>query len=78
MQQVFSILGKVLKYYHCSSFFQGDTCTILRGTWFYDGTWQPVEEGYAKQIETEYLGKFLGKRLDESTTLTDKGQKYGK
>lgn len=52
-------------------YWTGEKCKIMRGTWFYDHTWQPVEDGYATQIETEYLGKFLGHRLDEASQ-TDK------
>lgn len=49
----------------------------MRGTWFYDGTWQPVEDGFASQIETEYLGTFLCHRLDEVPSSDKKGQKPG-
>ena len=59
-------------------FVTGDCCKIMRGTWFYDHTWQPVEDGYATQIETEYLGKFLGHRLNEETDQSQKGSKTGK
>ncbi|KAL3874040.1 hypothetical protein ACJMK2_037104 [Sinanodonta woodiana] len=51
-----------------------DEAVIMRGTWFYEGTWQPVEDGYATQIETEHLGRFLGCRLDEQPLQT-KGPK---
>lgn len=49
----------------------------MRGTWFYDGSWQPVEDGYATQIETEYLGKFLGHKLKEDAEPSQKGPKPG-
>ena len=56
--------------------FVGDKCKIMRGTWFYDQSWQPVEEGYAMQIETEYLSTFLGHKL-EPITNPAKGPKPG-
>ncbi|XP_064621214.1 phospholipase DDHD1-like isoform X2 [Lineus longissimus] len=50
---------------------------IMRGTWFLDSSWQPVEEGYASQIETEHLANFENETIpDEPLTLTkSKGQK---
>lgn len=56
-------------------YWSGDRSKIMRGTWFHDGTWQPVEDGYASQIETEYLGTFLGHRLDEVPPSDRKGPK---
>lgn len=53
----------------------GDSCKIMRGTWFYDNTWQPMEAGYATQIEAEYLGKFLGHRIKEETECVQKEPK---
>ncbi|WAR19275.1 DDHD1-like protein [Mya arenaria] len=54
-------------------YWSGDQYKIMRGTWFYDQTWQPVEEGFATQIETEYLSTFLGHRLDEMSKAPVKG-----
>lgn len=59
-------------------FILGDKSRILRGTWFYDHTWQPMEEGYSTQVETQYLSTFLGHRLYEETTSLQKGNKPGK
>ncbi|KAL4237730.1 Phospholipase ddhd1 [Mactra antiquata] len=56
-------------------YWSGDRSKIMRGTWFMDGTWQPVEEGYSTQIETEYLATFLGHRLDEEYPVDKKGLK---
>lgn len=57
---------------------QGDRSKIMRGTWFVDGTWQPIEEGYSTQIETEYLANFLGHRIDKEYATDKKGLKPGK
>ena len=35
----------------------------MRGTWFVDGTWQPLEETYSRQIENDQLTFFLGHKL---------------
>ena len=43
----------------------GQTATVMRGTWFVDGTWQPLDEGYANQIETEHLAKFESQKIPE-------------
>ncbi len=45
-------------------FVLGDTAIVMRGMWFIEGaTWQPLEEGYAGQIETEHLAKFGNQKL---------------
>ncbi|KAJ8308504.1 hypothetical protein KUTeg_013378 [Tegillarca granosa] len=56
-------------------YWSGDAAEILRGMWFYDSTWQPIEEAYSIQIETEHLAKFLGRRLDEEQPQPVKGKK---
>eukprot|EP00106_Octopus_bimaculoides_P013488 XP_014780930.1 PREDICTED: phospholipase DDHD1-like [Octopus bimaculoides] len=43
-------------------FWTGDTADVLRGIWFYDDTWQPLEEDTSIRIESDHLGKFLGKK----------------
>ncbi len=50
----------------------------MRGTWFHDGTWQPMEEGFAVQVETEHMANFANRRLDEVPTSPAKGPKPGK
>ncbi|CAL1526177.1 unnamed protein product [Lymnaea stagnalis] len=39
---------------------------ILRGLWFEEGTWQPLEESFTAEIEAEHLSKFKDKRLEEA------------
>jgi hypothetical protein len=50
---------------------------IMRGTWFFDGSWQPIEEGYASQIETEHLANFENERIPDEPLTQTKGQKKG-
>ena len=58
--------------------FLGQTASVMRGTWFVDGTWQPLDEGYANQIETEHLAKFENQKIpDSDTTEPTKGPVEG-
>jgi len=38
----------------------------MRGQWFIDGTWQPLEEEESNLIEQEHLNRFKGQQLQES------------
>ncbi|KAL5008166.1 hypothetical protein ScPMuIL_013747 [Solemya velum] len=58
----------------CPVYWTDDESSIMRGTWFHDGTWQPLEDAYSSQIETEHQAHFMGQKLDESPPPT-KGQK---
>ncbi|KAI0235291.1 Phospholipase DDHD1 [Lamellibrachia satsuma] len=57
---------------------EGHTSSVMRGTWFLDGTWQPVEETYADQIEAEHLRQFEHQRVGGSPEPTVKGPLTGK
>ncbi|XP_035703200.1 phospholipase DDHD1 isoform X2 [Folsomia candida] len=46
-----------------ATYWPGDKCQITRGTWFYDGTWQPLSVGHADKLEEEHLGQFSGVSL---------------
>ncbi|NWV03101.1 DDHD1 Phospholipase, partial [Ptilonorhynchus violaceus] len=39
---------------------------VMRGQWFIDGTWQPLEEEESNLIEQEHLKRFKGQQLQES------------
>uniref|UniRef100_A0A8C8AQT2 DDHD domain containing 1 n=1 Tax=Otus sunia TaxID=257818 RepID=A0A8C8AQT2_9STRI len=39
---------------------------VMRGQWFIDGTWQPLEEVESDLIEQEHLNRFRGQQLQES------------
>ncbi|XP_064599828.1 phospholipase DDHD1-like isoform X2 [Liolophura sinensis] len=56
-------------------YWTGDVTEVMRGMWFYDGTWQPIDEGHAVQIETEHLSHFVGKKIEDFPTIAVKGQK---
>lgn len=38
----------------------------MRGQWFIDGTWQPLEEEESNLIEQEHLNRFRGQQMQES------------
>ena len=38
----------------------------MRGTWFVDGNWQPVEEENALKIEQQHLKHFEGQKIPDS------------
>ncbi|CAL4069820.1 unnamed protein product, partial [Meganyctiphanes norvegica] len=53
-----------VKLRRCESiYWKGETFMIVRGTWFYDGTWAPVEELPADRVEGEHLQHFRGHLL---------------
>ncbi|XP_015721427.1 phospholipase DDHD1 isoform X1 [Coturnix japonica] len=39
---------------------------VMRGQWFIDGTWQPLEEEESNLIEQEHLNRFRGQQMQES------------
>lgn len=38
----------------------------MRGQWFIDGTWLPLEEEESDLIEVEHLTRFLGQQMQDS------------
>ncbi|XP_050989788.1 phospholipase DDHD1 isoform X2 [Labeo rohita] len=51
---------------------QQDRIPVMRGQWFIDGTWMPVEEDESDLIEKEHLARFRGQQIQdafESDTL---------
>ncbi|KAI2654748.1 Phospholipase DDHD1 [Labeo rohita] len=49
-----------------------DRIPVMRGQWFIDGTWMPVEEDESDLIEKEHLARFRGQQIQdafESDTL---------
>ncbi|XP_071441965.1 phospholipase DDHD1-like isoform X2 [Hetaerina americana] len=68
-----------LESWKCGSiYWPGEECVIMRGTWFYDGTWQPLESPYCNTLESEHLNLFYGdKLLDSSTDDPSRGSKSG-
>ncbi|NWW78768.1 DDHD1 Phospholipase, partial [Climacteris rufus] len=45
---------------------QTEKIPVMRGQWFIDGTWQPLEEEESNLIEQEHLNRFKGQQLQES------------
>ncbi|XP_003121843.1 phospholipase DDHD1 isoform X7 [Sus scrofa] len=45
---------------------QSDKIPVMRGQWFIDGTWQPLEEEESNLIEQEHLSCFRGQQMQES------------
>ena len=66
----------------CYASYWPDLCQITRGTWFYDGLWQPIHWTQADQLETEHLEKFGGASLitptDSLAESPTKKNKQGK
>ncbi|KAM4853090.1 phospholipase DDHD1 isoform 6-T6 [Thomomys bottae] len=45
---------------------QSDKIPVMRGQWFIDGTWQPLEEEESNLIEQEHLNCFRGHQMQEN------------
>ncbi len=54
-------------------FFQGTSAPkILRGAWFLENSWQPLEEKFSDQIERDHLQKFEDHKLEDEMQEMDK------
>uniref|UniRef100_T1HB26 DDHD domain-containing protein n=1 Tax=Rhodnius prolixus TaxID=13249 RepID=T1HB26_RHOPR len=50
----------------CSSiYWPGEEFVVTRGSWFYEASWQPLEEETAETMEDVHLSLFLGKKSSE-------------
>ncbi|KAL0967614.1 hypothetical protein UPYG_G00254480 [Umbra pygmaea] len=45
---------------------QQDRIPVMRGQWFIDGTWLPLEEDESDLIELEHLARFRGQQMRET------------
>uniref|UniRef100_A0A8C7UGN1 DDHD domain containing 1a n=1 Tax=Oncorhynchus mykiss TaxID=8022 RepID=A0A8C7UGN1_ONCMY len=45
---------------------QQESIPVMRGQWFIDGTWLPLEEEESDLIEVEHLTRFLGQQMQDS------------
>ena len=53
-----------LQEWKCNSiYWPGPGLEIMRGTWFHDTSWQPVECEHADRIEAEHIKRFLGHKM---------------
>ncbi|KAM9704072.1 phospholipase DDHD1b isoform 2-T2 [Menidia menidia] len=48
---------------------QQDRIPVMRGQWFIDGTWLPLEEDESDLIETEHLSRFRGQQMRDTYDL---------
>lgn len=59
-----------------SIYWAGEQFPIMRGMWFHDGTWQPLDESSSEQIESAHLKKFFGQKCSDFIQVTpSKGPK---
>lgn len=72
MSNPLSILLSVIK---CNTTFQNawlwclpeqDRIPVMRGQWFIDGTWLPLEEDESDLIELEHLSQFRGQQMRDT------------
>lgn len=45
--------------------FSGEQCPIMRGSWFYDGSWQPLDGDRCGQVENVHLALFSNHCISE-------------
>ena len=55
----------------------GASLPILRGTWFVDGTGQPLEYEYSQQLEQDHLAKFSGWEIPDDNPEERKNKSEG-
>ncbi|XP_067895246.1 phospholipase DDHD1b isoform X3 [Heterodontus francisci] len=48
---------------------ESDQIVVMRGQWFIDGTWQPLEEEDSDLIEAEHLKRFRGQQMQDAFEL---------
>uniref|UniRef100_A0A8B9IYC6 DDHD domain containing 1 n=1 Tax=Amazona collaria TaxID=241587 RepID=A0A8B9IYC6_9PSIT len=53
---------------------QSEKIPVMRGQWFIDGTWQPLEEEEGNLIEQEHLNCFKGQQLPESFDIEEQAK----
>ncbi|XP_076641508.1 phospholipase DDHD1 isoform X1 [Halictus rubicundus] len=54
----------------------GEEWEIMRGTWYYDGTWIPLESEQSKIIEEVHLNLFQKQLPSQSTSASDMSHPY--
>lgn len=52
-----------------------DQCDVLRGTWFYQSTRQPLEAELALKIEKEHMNNFKGQPIETDGIISAKTSK---
>lgn len=51
---------------------------IMRGTWFTDIDWLPLDAEMADKIEQQHLKMFRGQKVPDGPVYSEKGQKPSK
>lgn len=53
------------------AFYKGEEWEIMRGTWYYDGSWIPLEMEHSKTVEQVHLSLFETKPLKQSKSASE-------
>ncbi|XP_014673973.1 PREDICTED: phospholipase DDHD1-like isoform X2 [Priapulus caudatus] len=56
-------------------YWAAEAVDIMRGTWFLDGTWQPLDATYADLVEAEHMRRFYQQTVQADRTTHCKGKK---
>uniref|UniRef100_A0A915KXV4 DDHD domain-containing protein n=1 Tax=Romanomermis culicivorax TaxID=13658 RepID=A0A915KXV4_ROMCU len=56
-------------------YWAGPSLDIMRGTWFTESDWLPLEEKLAEKVESQHVKMFKGQNIPESPVYSEKGQK---
>ncbi|KAJ8044354.1 Phospholipase DDHD1 [Holothuria leucospilota] len=59
-----------------SVYWSDDTSDVLRGTWFYQSSKQPLDVDLAEKIEKEHMEKFKGQTFDSSGNINSKTREF--
>lgn len=51
-------------FFYCHT--EQDHIPVMRGQWFIDGTWLPLEEEESDLIEQEHLNHFRGQQMQDT------------
>ncbi|XP_034235405.1 phospholipase DDHD1-like [Thrips palmi] len=57
-----------------SIFWPGEQCAIMRGTWFYDGSWQPLDGDRCEQVESVHLALFANHCISDYISASNPKQ----
>lgn len=56
--------SQCISLFYC--FTEQDHIPVMRGQWFIDGTWLPLEEEESDLIEREHLNHFRGQQMQDT------------
>lgn len=61
---IFVLHSKIISFSFC--FTEQDHIPVMRGQWFIDGSWLPLEEEESDLIEQEHLNHFRGHQMQDT------------